>query len=616
MTSKPTFHQIAQKLKDDPETFATYALGQEPTFRASGQVRYYPKGGLVVFTSGPKKGRWKLFSDDEKNGDMIDLCTKMLSMSEYEALTIAKQFLNVDSANINFETHQENPNDLKKQQATLNAKKIKIAQWIWRTSSKDEGRNDAIKYLNNRGITKIPPPSILRYRVLTPDIMRNKLGIPEHLIPNSSVVSLVFCAKNSENKVTAVQQILVTEGKKLNVDLPKFSNGIVAGSCVWLGNPNDSDQAIFAEGPETGLSIYQATGIPTAITLGTANYSNINVPANIKSLIIASDMEKHGAGLGVALKAAQQRNKLNTHRVGIALPNLNDGDFNDVLQNPSLGENSIRKSFNNAFYAPENKHPEFLFVSPDARAGFYAWVKTGIDVYAKPPAKCETDGKYFPLSYDTALKDHHKTILVVNTKTIPIRHEHIRKQRPDLEIKILHDDSKAFRKLARSFGSIEKIISNAHFYAPFGFGQAEPVFWSLTKSNADALQYRNFKSIALPYHQIETADFSFMANRIAIIAPIGRGTKHDKNLLNSLNLAGATTLVLQWQLHNPNFPLGKSIYQTLPDNYSATDAVNDGWCCEHIETLINIARSMSPNFVHTQFASKPSHNTLMEKESA
>ena len=589
MPETPTFQQIAQNLRKDPEAFATMLIGSKPTYKTGNQVRYYDNQSLVVFTSGPYQGRYKLFTDDEMKGDMIDLCKEITGKSAHDAIEMAKSFLGIDAST---PLPPIQPPDPVKQQKELeeNTKlRLRIARWIWKSSSATEGREEGLLYLKNRGIDCLLPSSVLRFRKIDKQTLQEKMGIPKKDIPDTPVVALVFCARNDKGEVTATQQILTTNGRKLKTKNPKITNGIITGSCVWLGDPSKSNKAVLVEGPETGCSIFQATNIPTAITLGTSNYPHVVLPKTITQLIIASDMERTGVGLGIALKAVQERNQNPNLSAGLALPKLNTGDFNDVLQNPDLGSSSILNSFENAFFAPINPDPTTILITPDTRAAFYVWYKSGLEVYSKPPTKNPKTNIYSPINADNIVQDHHKRVLTINTKTIKINIDDLVKRRKDIEIVALHDDSKEFRKLARTEGFVESTINQTYLYAPKGIGNNDPVFWTLTKKDADALDHETIKSIAIPVKRISSTNFCFMKNRVAIIAPIGTGTKYDLLLQQKLEKYASRVIMLKWQLFPGYTLISDPIYPSLPDQYSAKDAKVDGWTGAALERLIAIA---------------------------
>jgi len=594
MTKKATFNDIAKMLRGNPERFATALLGEEPTIRAGNQVRYYENQSLVVNTGGPSQGRFYSFIDPDAKGDMIDLVRWQHGLSDdksgrHDALEIAKHHLGISGGSIDpakippEKSTAERDQELRDEEA----KKIRTANWIWQNGSPTSGRDEGLAYLKGRAITCDIPAETLRFRKLGRGDLQ-KMGVSDADIPSTPVVSLIFAARNAEGQVTAVQQILTTEGRKVRFENPKRTNGHMPGSAVVLGDPESSKRLTLAEGPETALSVYQATGIPTMITLGSSNFTKVSVPSHIEDLITISDMEPTGVGLASALKTAQYWHRAGIKRTGIALPpTLNDGDYNDVHQ--KLGEDAVRKGVESAFYPPAREQDGTILLTPDARAAFYAWAKTGIEVAAKIPPKME--GKYRPFTIENLVEERHNRVLIVANPAFEVRAEALRKMRPDLEIVTLHEDSREFRKLAKTPAGMQAALNAADFYTPTGLGEKEPVFFSLRRADADALTLAGYKSMALRSSALGRIDFDFMKGRIAIVAPIGNGTEKDAQLSAMLEASGASTTRLTWQIFRGDESVPRILRRKIPEGYGAADAAREGWSGAALRDLIDISRA-------------------------
>lgn len=594
MTKKATFSDIAKMLRADPERFASALLKQEPTLRMGTAVRYFENQSLVVNIAGPSQGRFQSFTDVDANGDMIDLVRWVHGLGDdkagrHEALQIAKQHLGLADGKIDpAKIPQEKSEEEKRQEREEDqAKRIRTANWIWQKGSPSRGRQEGLAYLRGRGITCDIPSDTLRFRKLSKADLK-KMGVSSSEMPATPVTSLIFASRNKEGQITAVQQVLTTEGKKVSFDAPKRTNGHMPGSAVTLGDPGSSNNMLLVEGPETGLSVHQATGIPTKITLGTSNFTKVEIPNHIDTLITVSDMEPTGVGLASALKAAQFWARKGVKNSGIALPpHLNDGDFNDVHQ--KFGEDAVRKGIEKAFFPPARDQDGTILVTSDARAAFYAWAKTGIEVAAKvPPRK---DGKFLPMSLDSLVEDRHNRVLVVANPAIEIQDSFLKRQRPSLEIITLHDDSREFRKLAKTPGGMQAALHAADMYAPEGTGATEPVFFSLRRSDADALSLPGHKSLAIRSSAIDRIDLGFMKGRQAIVAPLGNGTDQDRKLSEKLIAAGADTTRLTWQIFRGDESVPRIIRRDIPEGFGATEASTEGWTGDALQDLIDISRA-------------------------
>lgn len=121
--------------------------------------------------------------------------------------------------------------------------------------------------------------------------------------------------------------------------------GPVSGGSVHLAEPVDGKIAI-TEGIETGLSVQQATGIPTWAALSTSGMVKIQLPTHVKEVWIYADSDIGYAGQKAAIKLAT-RLKEEGRTVYIVYPanqpENNKGhapkiDFNDLLVYDKTGQ--------------------------------------------------------------------------------------------------------------------------------------------------------------------------------------------------------------------------------------------------------------------------------------
>lgn len=584
-----SYREIAQLAKQTPEAFATEVLGMPPTQRMGNQVRYFESGWLAVFTSGRHQGTWISFQDEKDRGDMLDLYRWHTGNSAHEAVVFAKKFLRLENgpAVAIPLVPQKTPEEIAREEAEENAKRIRTAQWIWRNASATDGREDGLRYLRNRGITAEIPQEMIRFRRLSPAELE-KMGVARADIPKTPVVSVILKATDAQGQITAVQQILTTEGRKVGFENPKRTNGLMHGAAVRLGNAEAAGEVILVEGPETGLSIWQATGRPTYITLGTSNFTKVGIPDSVSRLVVAADMEESGVGLASALRAAQFWTS-ETRAAGIALPRMNEGDFNDMLK--LFGDDAVRVQMDRAFFPARRGVPGVVFATTDSRSAFYAWTRTGTETLVRVPPLNKQTGHRNPLNLDGHVEPHHRKIIVLEADNAPIQTEVLAERRPDLVIERLAIDVDSFRRMGREAGSIETLLAPHDIHAPSGTGTDEPVILTLRRNDADALEAIGQKAIAVRATALDTVDLGFMAGRDAIVAPVGTGTEPDRRLFEKLEAVGARPAMLAWQIFRPNEHGSYDIVRNaVPSTYGAADAVEDGWTGQALSTLIEVAK--------------------------
>jgi len=616
---KYSFGEIAAMARENAESFSIAVIGEKPNHKTASEIRFFENNSLVVYINGPRIGTFKSFNDDSVKGDMIELCTWARGMNKHEAILFAKDLLglaenslsNVSAPKLKLKTKEEK----EKEFAEENAKKIRVANWIWDNSSETIGRKEGEEYLKNRGLKGPFDKNLIRFKVIKPEDLK-KMGAKAHQIPKTKVVSIVFKATDINGNLTAVQQILTTQGKKLNQVIKDFgnvkkTNGLLSGSAVKLGGETP-ESVILAEGPETALSIYEAIKKPVWITLGTANYTKVKLPTTIKEGIIAAEIEESGAGLSSSIRAAQHWIKVGIPKFGIAVPRLKEGDANDVLQKDGI--KAVKAMIDNTFYSPKPRANDSVLITPDGRAAFHVWHKTGIETRVRIPGIHGMTGKRNPISLEGLVEDHHKQVLIIKRKGFEILSDSFKKSHPNIKLHILSENSDDFLNKAKNPHYVEQSISNlVDIYAPSGLGEKEPVAFCLRRKDADALHSAGHKSIAVRSTGLNTINFEFMKNRNAILCPIGEGVKEDDILESKLKKAGAYTTRLKWQLFKPDGDGYKIVRKEIPENYGASDAVKEGWGGAPMKNLLKISEKKIEPEVKPKTENKKNKTKIQER---
>ncbi len=194
------------------------------------------------------------------------------------------------------------------------ARRTRQALRIWRRCVPAPGTL-VETYLRARGITIPVPPSI---RFL-PDARHKPTGL--------NLPAMVAGVQDHAGRVVAIHRTFLSlDGTaKAGVREPRMSLGPVAGAAVRLARANG--RVAVSEGVETGLSILQATGIPTWAALSATNMASVILPPDIRNVILGPDGDEAGA---LGTQEAAKRLVREGREVRIARPPLGQ-DFNDLL---------------------------------------------------------------------------------------------------------------------------------------------------------------------------------------------------------------------------------------------------------------------------------------------
>jgi putative DNA primase/helicase len=122
----------------------------------------------------------------------------------------------------------------------------------------------------------------------------------------------------------------LANNSKASVTPNKMMLGNCGGGSVHFKN-NDEKCSVIAvtEGIETALSVYHATGIETWACLSTSGMSNVQLPTQLKTLIICTDNDSPGVKASEALFTRAIAQRIAVKQV---IPPHRGQDFNDVLK--------------------------------------------------------------------------------------------------------------------------------------------------------------------------------------------------------------------------------------------------------------------------------------------
>jgi putative DNA primase/helicase len=171
-------------------------------------------------------------------------------------------------------------------------------------------------YLRSRGIVMAIPPT-LRFLQLA------KHSPSDRFLPAMIAAVTVW----PERRPCAVHRTFLADdgGGKAAVDTPRMTLGACRRGAVRLAEA--TDELMVGEGIETCLAAMQATGKPAWAALSTAGMRNLEIPEQVKEVVVLADADLPGEE---AAQYAARRWVREGRRVRIARPPKGQ-DFNDLL---------------------------------------------------------------------------------------------------------------------------------------------------------------------------------------------------------------------------------------------------------------------------------------------
>lgn len=269
-------HALAERL----EVLAAMMLG-EPTLKKGRAWRWGKKSSLAVIMNGDKRGSWYDY-EVEQGGGPLDLIMLGRRCNITEAIAWARTWTGVtgESTVPVVSAWRE---EAEAKEAAERAEAIGNARWMADWSS-DRAAGPGTTYLAaQRGIHM--PASWPRCIRWYPGYSNR--GVPKALRWHAACPGLLIVATDAGDCIQAVQHIRLTpDGHKADDGKPvKITVGVGSGAAVRIPGPMDGP-LVLAEGPETGLSVWVATGHETWITLGSVTKA---VPPAGRTLVVCRD---------------------------------------------------------------------------------------------------------------------------------------------------------------------------------------------------------------------------------------------------------------------------------------------------------------------------------------
>ncbi|WP_296710863.1 toprim domain-containing protein [Rhodoblastus sp.] len=390
--------QIREALHGRIVELVSHLLAKKPNGNArNGKRRWGNHHSFEMNVSGPFCGRWRDFETDER-GDVFDLIRRQLGLNFRDALDWAAHWCGISriaptSAEIaGWKTAEAERVERERRDTFEQAKKeaatIAFVQRIWRDTIAIDGTLGDKYFFDCRKIQAPEYPASLRW------------SIKERAI--------IGAITNEAGEIVGVQQIAVTPSGTKDTDRwpehgsAKKTLGFAGKGVLRFPGPDD-EPICFAEGPETGLSVWAATGFETHVLVGSLSsvIGRICDPNGNplpcyqrRRIILCQDDDAPGApALRAAKDALAKLTKLGFD-AAIATPfnprRHDKSDFNDLLREQGL--DAVRQRIEAAVVGYETRHVDFLTLEEgqerlgEHMEGFFAQVHRSHYRNTAPPA--------------------------------------------------------------------------------------------------------------------------------------------------------------------------------------------------------------------------------------
>ena len=329
----PDVQIVREELLIRAEDLFRHGLG-EPSRPTASEWRPKISTGFCMEMRGPKRGLWNNFKCDE-GGDILDFfavyfCGLTRARDDFSrVLREAAAWAGISA------DAPPDPAAAASRRATREAKEKQADEARAREKAATVQRviahaqplagSPAARYLAGRGISQFP----LEGAAFVPTLPRGT-GVSRPNYP-----SLTTWCVDDEGNISGGQRILLNpEGASANVKVRKASFGTTKGCPARFPARDVGGPIYVAEGTETALTIWQATGAETWAVIGVSNWASAPLPKG-RQIILCPDRDKPTSEAGNLFWKAVATHHEAGRNIWIAEapePEGSTRDLNDTLQ--------------------------------------------------------------------------------------------------------------------------------------------------------------------------------------------------------------------------------------------------------------------------------------------
>lgn len=286
--------ELRDALKADAAAVGEALLG--PPNRATSTaatMRWGTKGSLALEVRGPRRGAW-YDHEAAEGGDLLALVRRSRASSFPEAVEWARTWTGLPGAG-EAQDGTQDAGRRAQQEADRRARRAEQKQQDAVAAAAQKARGIATARAIASACVPLNGTVADYYLKQNRGVAPGPDGWPDAIRFHPKHRALVAIATTADETVQAVQRVhLDAEGAKVgpaemaarDIKAVKQTNGALEGAAVRLPGPADGP-LLLAEGPETALAAWSATGHETWAALG--SLSKLTLPAGRRILVLRDD---------------------------------------------------------------------------------------------------------------------------------------------------------------------------------------------------------------------------------------------------------------------------------------------------------------------------------------
>jgi putative DNA primase/helicase len=209
----------------------------------------------------------------------------------------------------------------------------KLAKQIWDEAAPVVAGDEVDRYLRHRGLQMTCYPASLRCHPCLGYYVKEEGSSKSKKV--AEYPALLACVQGPDGHAITLHRTYLAHGRKANVrDAKKLLSSGIRGAAVRLFQVG-AEMAV-AEGIETALSVYLASGIPAWSALSAGNLERLWVPESVRRVHIYADNDADGdfdgqaAAYALARRLKKEAKTAGVRDVQVHVPTQAGDDWADV----------------------------------------------------------------------------------------------------------------------------------------------------------------------------------------------------------------------------------------------------------------------------------------------
>ena len=185
---------------------------------------------------------------------------------------------------------------------------------ILETCNAGDDNDFVIEYMRSRSLTDVPESLLRGFYWL-----------------NGSECHAMIAKAAKGSKLVGVHATFIRDGVKVDRRMYAVADGAMVGSALRLQKLNGGDAIVIGEGIETSLSAGKITGLPAWAAMDAGKLEKVEIPDQIRRVVIAADNDASFTGQAAAYALAK-RLKIAGKSVEVIVPITQGEDWNDYIR--------------------------------------------------------------------------------------------------------------------------------------------------------------------------------------------------------------------------------------------------------------------------------------------